>query len=348
MAKQARMASCEGASHELRPRRRLVGAWSCVGLSRMRRFASGMKRDLSGSAKMAAGSRVPALVSTAWLSAQLATVKVVDASWYLPAMKRDARAEFAECRIPGAVFYDVDATDDTSTLPHMVPSAPYFSQMMGDLGVSSEDVVVCYDGKGLFSAARLWWMLRAFGHTQASVLDGGLPAWQRAGLPVDSGKPAPPPAASGPFTSDLSASALCDLKRVRSLVDASEAGGTRTSDPLIVDARSQARFEGTVAEARPNCRSGHMPGARSLPFDRVLSADGMMRPADEVAAVFTEAGVADVNAPLIGSCGSGVTAAVLALALEHAGRTDLLELYDGSWAEYGGDPEQPLATGPAT
>ena len=118
-------------------------------------------------------SKVPALVSTAWLSARLPSVKVVDASWYLPAMKRDARAEYAASRIPGAVFFDVDATDDTSSLPHMLPTDAYFSRMMGDLGISSQDTVVAYDGKGLFSAARFWWMLRAFGHTQASVLDGG-------------------------------------------------------------------------------------------------------------------------------------------------------------------------------
>ena len=312
------------------------------------------------------------------LADKLDTVKVVDASWYLPAMKRDAKQEYLDCRISGARFFDVDATDDTSSLPHMVPSDPFFAKMMTELGVSSDDhvrraatsksslppslpsllahvagdrapQVVCYDGKGIFSAARLWWMLRAFGHGQASVLDGGLPAWKRAELPVTSGDPAPlPAAAAASFTAKLDAASVADLAKVRALVDKFQTGGASamSGGPLIVDARSAARFEGTAAEARPNCRSGHAPGARSLPFDTLLTADGTMKPKDEVRAAFAAAGIVDVNAPLIGSCGSGVTASVLALGLEHAGREGLLEIYDGSWAEYGGDHSQPLATGP--
>lgn len=304
-----------------------------------------MKRNLASMS----GASAPALVSPDWLADNMAKVKVIDASWYLPAMKRNAKQEFLDCRIPGAGFFDVDATDDTSSLPHMLPSDAFFAKIMTDLGVSSDDHIVCYDGKGLFSSARAWWMLRAFGHSQASVLDGGLPAWQRADQKVESGEPAPPAAPTGaPFAATLDRTFVADLTRVRTVVDAFEAGGAAalTDGPLVVDARSTARFEGTVAEARPNCRSGHAPGSRSLPFDTLLTAEGTMKPKAEVVAAFAAAGIADVDAPLIGSCGSGVTASVLALGLEHAGRKALLEVYDGSWAEYGGDASQPLASGP--
>ena len=308
-----------------------------------------MKRGLSSM------QSVPALVSASWLSAQLSTVKVIDAPWYLPSMKRDAWKEFNTARIPGATFFDIDKTDDKSDLPHMLPSSIHFASTMLSLGVSSEDHIVCYDCKGLFSAARLWWMLKAFGHTRSSVLDGGLPAWQRANLPVETGAWEAAPKASGAFNAKLDQTLVADLTKMRGLVDSSKlvggggGGGSSSSRsaPIVLDARSKARFEGTVAEARPNCRSGHMPGSRSLPFDTLLDGDGLFKPDAEVKAAFAAAGVADINAPLIGSCGSGVTASVLALALEHIGREGLLEIYDGSWAEYGSDVTQPLATGSA-
>jgi len=296
----------------------------------------------------------PALVSTAWLSSNLPSVRVVDASWYLPSMKRDAKADFAQRRIPGAVFFDIDATDDTSGLPHMLPSNGYFGKTMTELGAANDDHIVCYDAseKGLFSAARLWWMLRAFGHANASVLDGGFAAWQREDRPVEEGAPTPPQPAANTFKASLDASLVADLAMMRALVDAAlgtevQPDGAASITPAVVDARSQARFEGSVAEARPGCRSGRMPGSRNLPFDQVLSDDGTMKSVGELNAVFAAAGVGDIHGPLVGSCGSGVTASVLALALAHAGRADLMQIYDGSWAEYGTDEAQPLATGPA-
>jgi len=246
--------------------------------------------------------KAPALVSPAWLAANRGpSVKVVDASWYLPAMGRDARQEFEACRIPGAVFFDVDATDVASPLPHMLPSDAFFSRTMSELGIVHDDHVVCYDGKGLFSAARFWWMLRAYGHPAASVLDGGLPAWQRAGHATESGPRAPVARASPPFEARLDASLVADLAKVRSLVDAFQSGAAPAQ--TLVDARSQARFEGVAKEARAGCRSGHAPGSRSVPFDRVLQADGTMRPPEQVAAVFAEAGVPGVDAPLVGDLG---------------------------------------------
>lgn len=284
----------------------------------------------------------PALVSTAWLSTNLNNVRVVDASWYLPNMNRNARAEFNERRIIGATFYDVDSTDDTSGLPHMIPSEAFFSSSMQALNIGNHDHVVAYDGKGIFSAGRLWWLLKAFGHEKASVLDGGLPKWINENLPTESGPPRPTNAGAS-FKATLQTGRVCSKDKVKALVDGAPSDGVP-----VVDARPLGRFEGTVAEARPGCRSGHIPGSRCVPFTAVLAEDGAtMKSPEAIRAVFEAAGVDPMNPDLIGSCGSGVTACVLALGLAHAGRSDLLEVYDGSWAEWGGDHSLPLETGAA-
>jgi thiosulfate/3-mercaptopyruvate sulfurtransferase len=277
---------------------------------------------------------VDPLVSTAWLAAHLdeADLRILDASWHMPQTGRDPRREFREAHVPGAVFFDIDAIADTSIpLPHMLPGAEDFARTVGNLGVGSGDRVVVYDTRGVVSAPRVWWTFRVFGHEAVAVLDGGLPKWRAEGRPVEAGPPSPRPRAfSARFRPEL----------VRSL--AAMRGNLTTGREQVVDARSRGRFAGTEPEPRPGLRGGHIPGSRSLPYEELYRADGTLRPADELRATFETAGI-DLARPVVASCGSGVTAAVLALGLFLAGQTSAA-VYDGSWTEWGGRADTPIET----
>jgi len=277
------------------------------------------------------------LVSTDWLAAHIdrQDVVIIDATWFMPGTPRDARAEYVERHIPGAVFFDIDQVSDHNTdLPHMLASPADFAVVARRLGVDATSTVVVYDGVGLFSAPRVWWNFRVMGHAAAAVLDGGLPKWLAEGRAIESGWREPQ---HGDFKSHP------DENLVRSLDQVSEALARRSAQ--IVDARPAARFAGEAPEPRPNLRSGHMPGAHSLPFSDLVAADGRLRSPEEIRAMFAAAGV-DLAVPIVTTCGSGVSAAVLALALATVGRPDVA-VYDGSWSEWGARTDTPVAVGPA-
>jgi len=280
-------------------------------------------------------SDLPSLVDTAWLAAGLGApdLRVLDASFYLPAEGVDARVRFEAGHIPGARFFDIEDVADTETdLPHMLPTAGRFSRLAGGLGIGDGDRVVVYDQKGIFSAPRAWWMFRLFGHDRVAVLDGGLPAWRAAGQALESGAPAPAPSAR--FVADFHAT------RVRGLGDMRR--NLTAAKELVLDARPAGRFAGTDPEPRPGLASGHMPGAVSLPASELVQ-DGHMRPADALRARFAAAGV-DGDRPVVTSCGSGVSAAILTFSLHLAGLPEGA-LYDGSWTEWALRSETPKATG---
>jgi len=282
--------------------------------------------------------RPDSLVSTEWLAGHLGDprVRVLDSSYKQPGMTPTAREEYDRGHIPGAVFFDIDdvAAPGTS-LPHMVPSADLFARKMAERGIGDDDRVIVYDAAGLSSAGRAWWMLRLFGHDNVALLDGGLPRWKAEGRPLETTVPTPP---TRRFTARLNPALLRDKEAVLANVTSRR--------EQVVDARATGRFEGTAEETWPGRRRGHIPGSRNVPFDKVTDPQTRrLRSADELRAIFAEAGVA-LDRPVVASCGSGVTACAVAFALHLIGHPGAA-VYDGSWSEWGLPDGPPIETGPA-
>ncbi|MBC7154695.1 MAG: 3-mercaptopyruvate sulfurtransferase [Rhodobacteraceae bacterium] len=277
------------------------------------------------------------LVSTGWLAAHLADpdLRILDASWHMPAAGRDARAEYLAAHIPGARFFDIDEISDArSALPHMAPPPEKFIARLRAMGVGDGHQVVVYDSAGLFSAARVWWLFRLMGKPDIAVLDGGLPKWLAEGHPTED---------MAPIVRDRHMTVQRQAHMVRDVTQV--AAAAKLNDHEILDARSPGRFAGIEAETRPGLRSGHIPGSKNIHYASLLNADGTMKDPEALRAVFAAAG-ADLAKPVITTCGSGVTAAILNLALERIGH-NRHALYDGSWAEWGMYGDLKVATGTA-
>ncbi|WP_417722438.1 3-mercaptopyruvate sulfurtransferase [Salipiger sp.] len=275
------------------------------------------------------------LVSTEWLARHIKDpdLRILDASWYLPGSDRDAQAEYESAHIPGARFFDIDdVSDQRSDLPHMVPPVEKFMSRMRALGVGDGHQVVVYDGSGLFSAARVWWLFKLMGQDDVAVLDGGFPKWQAEGREIED---------MPPVIRDRHMTVRRQNQMVKDVTQVSSAA--KLKDTEIVDARAASRFRGDAPEPRPGLRAGHIPGSRNVPFATLLEENGTMKAPEALRGVFEDAGV-DLSKPVITSCGSGVTAAILNLALTRMGKVDH-SLYDGSWSEWGQFPTLPVATG---
>jgi thiosulfate/3-mercaptopyruvate sulfurtransferase len=277
------------------------------------------------------------LVSTEWLHERLGApdIKIIDATWYLPGDERDPKAEYALAHIPGAVFFDIDEIADLSSpLPHMLPPPEKFASRVKKMGLGDGSTIVVYDASGIFSAPRVWWMFRAMGHERVVVLDGGLPKWIAEGRPIED---LPPATQERHFTPRYTSDLVRDLDQMRKILD----GGREQ----VVDARAAARFTGEAPEPRPGLRGGHMPGALNVPSSTLIAPDGTMKSREALRAVFEAAGV-EVGRPVVATCGSGISAAIVALALARVGHPRAA-VYDGSWAEWGGREDTPVATGAA-
>ena len=272
------------------------------------------------------------VVSTQWLAEHLSApdVRVVDASWYMPDAKRDPKAEYNEAHIPGAVYFNIDEiSDSASPYPHMLPAPEKFASRVKAMGLGDGHRIVVYDGAGLFTAARVWWMFRVMGHEDVFVLDGGFPKWRAEGRPTEDLSPVH---RTRHFTPRPNHLILRDADQIKE--------NLKTKREQIVDARSPGRFSGSEPEPRPGVRSGHIPGSKNLHYQKLLNPDGTLRKPEALAAAFREAGI-DVTKPVTASCGSGVTAAIILLALEVIDAPEGA-LYDGSWSEWGARAELPL------
>ncbi|MGZ6038246.1 MAG: 3-mercaptopyruvate sulfurtransferase [Phenylobacterium sp.] len=275
------------------------------------------------------------LVSTAWLAERLGSneIAIVDATWFMPGDGKRGRDAYEAAHIPGAVFFDIDQIADRATdLPHMLPSPDAFAEAAGALGLRRDLIIVVYDAQGIFSAPRVWWTLRVMGFPEVFVLDGGLLKWRAEGRPLEAALPHPAPTTIEPaFDPGL----VRDIDAMRATLSA--------HDAQVIDARAASRFRGEAPEPRAGLRSGHMPGALNVPFGGLLNPDGTMKPAVDLRAAFQAAGT-DLDGPIVTSCGSGVSASVLALALARLGREDIA-VYDGSWTEWAGRADTPIVTG---